>query len=265
MAERSGPTYSSSTEDRLPWLEPVEDEATEFAVPRSRLVGGVVLALAVIAVFIGGLFWLRQPPRQAASDEIALLPAPAGPYKTRPDKPGGMTIAGSNDTASAAATGAEPNGTIDTKSGPEAPIKAPAATKVATAAAPVKPATVAPTAPVKPAVKPPVQVATKTVPPAIKPATAKPAATTVALPATATKPLGGVSVQLGAFSSQASAEAAWKSLSGKYASLGGLTKNVVAAPKDGGTVYRLRAAGAGAADACSKMKAAGGSCVVIRD
>jgi hypothetical protein len=77
---------------------------------------------------------------------------------------------------------------------------------------------------------------------------------------------GGVSIQLGAFSSQASADAAWKSLSGRFATLAGLTQNVVTAPKpSGGTVYRLRASGADAAAVCSKLKVAGESCVVIRN
>jgi hypothetical protein len=267
MAERSGPSYASSTEDRLPWLEPVEDDAGDYAVPRSRLVGGVIAALVVIAVVVGGLFWLRQPRPQAASTEIALIPAPAGNYKSKPENPGGMKVAGQGDTVYQASQGADPNATIDTNATPETPVRPPHGTKLATAAPAKVPAASATATPVKPATKPVVAAAKPTVV-AIKtaPAAVKPSSTTVALPAATAKPAaGGVAIQLGAFSSQASADAAWKALSGRFASLGGLSKNVVAASKGSGTVYRLRASGSGAAGVCGKLKVAGESCVVIRD
>jgi hypothetical protein len=298
MAERSGPTYASSTEDRLPWLEPVEDDAMEYAVPRGRLVGGVIAALVVIAVVVGGLFWLRQPRPQAASDEVALIPAPAGNYKTRPENPGGMKVAGQGDTAYATSQGAEPNATIDTNAMPETPVRTPTATKLASATPakppvastiPAKPA-VAPTVPAKPAAtaaaakpaataaaakpaataavaKPATKPTTKSTEIAIKtaPPVTKPSSTTVTLPAPAKPAAGGVAIQLGAFSSEAKADAAWKSLSGRFATLAGLTKTIVAAPKDSGTVYRLRASGAGAPAICGKLKVAGESCVVTHD
>lgn len=258
MAERSGPGYASSTEDRLPWLEPADDDVADYAVPRGRLAGGVILALVAIAVIVGGLFYVRTPRQQVASSgDVPLITAPAGSYKSKPVDAGGMKVAGQG-TAATVSQGQDPDAKIDVAAGPEAPVKAPTATKVAAAESVKAPA------PAKPAAKPMV-VATKAPPPAKPmPTPAKPAATTVALPA-ATAKLSGPAIQLGAFSSQASADAAWKSLTGRFASLGGLSKNVVAAPKDGNTVYRLRAAGAGAVDACVKMKAAGGSCVVVRD
>jgi len=260
MAERSGPGYASSNEDRLPWLEPVEDDAADYAVPRSRLAGGVIIALVAIAVIVGGLFWLRQPrPQASESGEIALISAPAGNYKSKPADAGGMKVAGQGDTVYQASQGADPNAKIDTSAMPEAPVRPPHGTQVATAAPAKTPAATA--TPAKPVAKPatkPTEVAIKTAPPA------KPATTTVALPAAKPAP-GGVSIQLGAFSSQASADAAWKSLSGRFATLASLSKNVVAAPKGTGTVYRLRASGAGATDVCGKLKVAGESCVVVRD
>jgi outer membrane biosynthesis protein TonB len=277
MAERSGPSYASSTEDRLPWLEPVEDDAADYVVPRGRLAGGVVIALIAIAVIVGGLFWLRQPRSQASeSGEIALIQAPPGNYKTKPADAGGMKVAGQGDTVYQASQGADPNAKIDTSATPEAPVRPPHPTQVASAEPTKAPATTAPTPPAKPAAtapakptatavatpaKPAAKPATKPVQVAAKPTPPKPATTTVALPAA--KPAPGVSIQLGAFSSQASADAAWKSLSGRYASLGALSKNIVAVPKGSGTVYRLRASGAGAKDACGKLKAGGASCVVI--
>lgn len=90
---------------------------------------------------------------------------------------------------------------------------------------------------------------------------AKPAAA----PAVAVTP-GGVGVQVGAFSSQAAAEAGWTKLVGQAgAVLSGVSHRVIAGSADIGTVYRLQAVAGdgGAANAlCGKLKGAGISCQV---
>lgn len=79
-------------------------------------------------------------------------------------------------------------------------------------------------------------------------------------------PAGGVGVQVGAFSSQAAAEAGWNKLVGQSGgALSGVAHRVVAGQADIGTVYRLQAVAsdAGAASAlCGKLKGAGISCQV---
>ena len=93
--------------------------------------------------------------------------------------------------------------------------------------------------------------------PVSPPEAAKPA------PAAAT---AGTTLQLGAFSSAAKAEAAWTSLAGRYTWLAGLTKRIEPVDRDGTTLYRLRASGsadsATAAANCAKLKVAGEACVV---
>lgn len=77
----------------------------------------------------------------------------------------------------------------------------------------------------------------------------------------------GVGVQIGAFSSSSSAEAAWNKLSGQHEALKGLNHRVVEGKADIGTVYRLQAlAGdAGAANAlCGRLQAGGLKCQVKR-
>lgn len=106
----------------------------------------------------------------------------------------------------------------------------------------------------------PVAAAPVTVPtPAAAPAAATPA------PAVAAAS-GGVGVQVGAFSSKATAEAGWTKLVGQAgAALSGVPHRVVAGNADIGTVYRLQAVApdAPAAQAlCGKLKAAGISCQV---
>lgn len=77
---------------------------------------------------------------------------------------------------------------------------------------------------------------------------------------------GGVGVQVGAFSSQATAEAGWTKLVGQASGvLAGVPHRVVSGSADIGTVYRLQAVApdAGAAQAlCSKLKSSGISCQV---
>lgn len=98
--------------------------------------------------------------------------------------------------------------------------------------------------------------------PASPAATATTAAVAAAAPATA----GGVGVQVGAFSSQASADAGWgKLVTQANGALSGVSHRVVAGTADNGTIYRLQAIApdrASASALCGRLKAAGISCQV---
>jgi cell division protein FtsN len=82
----------------------------------------------------------------------------------------------------------------------------------------------------------------------------------------AAAPSGGVGVQVGAYSSKASAEADWSKLVGQSKGvLSGVSHRVVAGNADNGTIYRLQAVAPDAAAAnalCGKLKGAGLSCMV---
>lgn len=90
-----------------------------------------------------------------------------------------------------------------------------------------------------------------------------PTAAATAAPAAAGS---GVGVQVGAFSSQATAEAGWTKLVAQAnGALSGVSHRVVAGTADNGTIYRLQAVApdrAAAAALCSKLKGAGISCQV---
>jgi hypothetical protein len=78
---------------------------------------------------------------------------------------------------------------------------------------------------------------------------------------------GGVGVQVGAYSSLATAEAGWQRLSGNNEALKGLKHRVVEGSADIGTVYRLQAVApdvAGANALCATLKGAGVACQVKR-
>ena len=78
-------------------------------------------------------------------------------------------------------------------------------------------------------------------------------------------PVSGVGVQVGAYTSRASAETGWNTLKTQYPDLAGIDHRIVEGKADIGTVYRLQAVPGDLAAAkalCSGMKGAGLSCQV---
>lgn len=212
-------------EERLPWLEPIEQDVDGEGPSLGKLIASVLVGVLAIGLVVGGLFWLRDGGGSAggASGEPEVIAAAEGDYKVKPDDPGGMKVEGEGDTAFATSAGVDPKGRIDTGKVAETPV------------AKGQPA---------PAPAPAAQPKTATA------AAAPPAATT-----------GAGSIQLGAFSSSAAANNAWNALSGRFAYLKPLSHSVQQAQSGGKTVYRLRAGGPGAAEVCGKLRAAGESCI----
>lgn len=221
-------------DDRLPWLEAVEEEGGEGGPSPLKLIVAVLIGLVAIGGIVGGIFWMGNRDGGANRPPEAIA-APEGPYKVKPDSPGGMAVEGQGATAFDAAQGGNPNGSIDTSAVTEAPVTA-------------RPKGQAPAEKEPPLLKAP--------PPSNAPA---PKAATPA----ATPPAGGATVQLGAFPTAASAEKAWKALSGRFAYLAPLSHNVISANVSGRTWYRLRASGPGAANVCGRLRVAGENCLRI--
>jgi len=219
-------------DDRLPWLEAVDEEDTNDGPSAAKLIAFVVIGLVAIGLIVGGLFWMgnRDGAGTGADADETLIAAPEGDYKVKPDDPGGMKVDDRDQTALAASQGAEPKGKINVNAVPETPV-----TAQPKAAQP----TPAPT---------PTQVA----------AAPKPAPTPAATPAA-----GGATIQLGAFDSAATANSAWKALSGRFKYLAPLSQSVMTAEVKGKTYYRLRASGPDARDICRRLEVAGESCIVV--
>ncbi|MGZ8285326.1 MAG: SPOR domain-containing protein [Allosphingosinicella sp.] len=223
-------------DDRLPWLEAVEEEGGEGGPSALKLIVAVLIGLAAIGGIVGGIFWMgnRDDAGTGAPETIA---APGGPYKVKPDSPGGMTVEGQGETAFDAAQGGTPNASIDTTAVAETPVTAQPKGQAPAPAAKDPPLLKAPAASNAPAAK----------------------ADTPAAPAAA----GGATIQLGAFPSGAAAEKAWKALSGRFGYLAPLSHSVVVAQVNGKTYYRLRATGPGAAGICGRLKVAGEQCLKV--
>lgn len=237
-------------EDRLPWLETVDDDYSDGgSIMRTALFAllGLVALVAVIAI----VYWLNRPSDDGGNG--ALIAAQPGPYKVKPDTPGGMKVEGEGDTAFATSEGKTAgNASIDLEATPELPIgfrpdKGQKAPTVATVRVPEAP-----------------PVATGRVPESAGKLTA-PAPMQMPALATTGAGSGGALVQLGSFPNEGAANAAWARASKRFAYLAPLGKSVQVATVNGATVYRLRvnAGSAGqATELCGKLKIAGEACFV---
>jgi len=233
---RAGEATPLDDEDRLPWLEAVDDDDDRDGPSAAKLIAFVIIGLAAIGLIVGGLFWMGNRTGGGSADgEPELIAAPAGDYKVAPDEKGGMEVEGEGDTQFAASEGAEPKAKIDAGALPEAPV-------TAAKEPPAKAPAATPKQPAAPVMRPEPKVDTNV--------TAAPVAP-------------GATIQLGAFSSQSGANNAWKALAGRFKYLEPLSHSVTATQTGGRTLYRLRASGPDAKNLCGRLRVAGETCVVV--
>lgn len=216
-------------DDALPWLASDDDEYEDEG-------GGSdyrILIFAVVALLaLGGILWAAKSyfsGDNASSVEAdgSTVEAPEGPYKERPENPGGQDVAGTGDLSYEVGEGVSREGHL--AGGEDAPA-------------------------------PSVDLTQGGAMPAVRP-------TVGATPAATLAASGGVGVQVGAFQSRESAEAGWSTLTARYDVLQSVRHRVVEATVDGGRVYRLQAVAAdgAAADAlCRAIRNGGGDCQVKR-
>ena len=228
-------------EDRLPWLETVEPDDQD-TVGIGRVIALVVLGLAVLAAIIFGIYKLQQ---RAPTGDGQLIAAQEGDYKVKPEDAGGMKVKGEGESAIATSAGKSGNGAIDLRGVPEAPVAG------------------------KRAVAPKAEDAAGRNAVAQVPASG--GRLVAAAPMSAAKAngagagTGGSLVQLGAYPSEAVANAAWTNFSKRFAYVGALGKSVQPVAAGGRTLYRLRVnAGSAnqAADICGRLRVAGETCFV---
>ncbi|MEG3125729.1 SPOR domain-containing protein [Sphingomonas sp. GB1N7] len=230
-------------EDRLPWLETVEEDY-DNGPSIARILGLVVIGLAVIAAAIFGYHYFQKS--RGADGNGALIEAQQGDYKVKPEEPGGLKVKGEGDTAIATSDGAgTSNGVINLDAAPEAPV---AGTKA-------KPGSPAPAAGAAKTVAP--------VPVSGGKLTAAPTGPDINVAGAGAS--GGSLVQLGSLGSEAEANAVWAKLSKRFTDLAPLGKSVQKAEVNGNTVYRLRVNAGSAGQAktlCGKLKVAGEACFI---
>ena len=268
MSRRGG---HDEDDDTPPWLAPAEPDERGSTVVSGRSFNLWLLVLAGLLMLVVGLVYamIAKPADDeavyaAVDGEVPLIRAPDAPFKVRPADPGGLDLEGGNQSAFEAAGGLDPGGDLNFDALPEEPIDR--AQIAAAAQPPVAPRTAPATTTATADSAPTPKIVVETP----KPAAPKPEAKTAPKNETQ-EPLpddgGSYSLQLGAFSSEAKANAAWKSITGRYTYLADLGKSVVALERDGAKLYRLRATGvasrAQANNLCGRLRAAGDQCSVV--
>lgn len=214
-------------EQRLPWLEGDPDEDDDRGAGTGQIVLLGLAAIALLAIVVGGIWWAtRAGPDADLVADGGTINAPEGPYKERPEDPGGRVASGTGDTAFAVAEGE----TRPMRVGEGDPVPAPGFDSVE-----------------------PKQDASPA-----------PEAATPSAPASAAAP-NGPGVQVGAYSNRETAEQGWQKLSAQYEGLSGMRYRIVEGQADIGKVYRLQALPGDAAAAqtlCKGLKAARIPCQV---
>ncbi|MET0250526.1 MAG: SPOR domain-containing protein [Sphingobium sp.] len=226
-------------EDRLPWLEPAPEDIRDEGVSPLRLLGLVILGLAIVGGIVFGVWWLGNRGGIGGQGEGRLIAAPTQPFKLPAKEADAKKFEGEGDASYAASEGVSRDGHIDPSRVPEAPITG------------IRPAPekTRPEAAAKPAASVRTSVADAT--------DAKTAAPAARGPSSGT-------IQLGAYASESGAKDAWTKLSKRFAYLAPLAMAVEPATVGGSTVYRLRAtAGGQASTVCGRLKVAGESCLLV--
>ena len=209
----------------LPWLEPVDDEGEPPALSARKMLAAILVVLLAAALVAGTLYWLGRSSADEGNGPPELIKAEPGPYKVKPDDPGGINVAGDSETAFATGAGEQVDGQLDLDAVPEAPVERPQ-------------------------------------PKAAEPA---PAAGEEAAPPAPTVPTGpaGSTVQLGFYDNVGQANSAWATLSSRFPVIAGAGKIVV--PFQSGQRLRAGfASPAEARQACQLLRAAGDACFVVR-
>ncbi|MEY4306463.1 MAG: hypothetical protein RIT52_2638 [Pseudomonadota bacterium] len=239
---------SLGKDDRLPWLEPADDDPSDHGPGRGKAIALGIALVAAVGMAAGGIWYVRSK-EQLPNGNGALIRAPEGPYKTRPEEAGGMAVDGQGDASFAASEGADADGKLDPGGQPEAPITDQRVTDTQAQ----RPVAMGKNA------SAPVAVGGKLIPP--KPSI--PAPQRMA-PGRIEDPGKGL-IQLGAYSSEAAANKAFAGLSQRFPILSTLPRFVVKSDVGGTTFYRLRLAAAGrATDTCAQLVAGGASCILVK-
>ncbi len=119
--------------ERLPWLEPIEEEAPASSGGAGRWLLPVLALLLLLAAGAGAWYFLAGDSVDEGHGE--LIPAPEGDYKIPAPEPGGMQVEGEGDAAFPTSEGEDAHASLDLSAVPEAPIALPKAKNKAAATA----------------------------------------------------------------------------------------------------------------------------------
>jgi len=269
MSDHERGAYTPPTADAPLSFDPRQPVRGARPIPFTLILSVLVLAALVAAIFVfyqSGVRQAGQAP-QTVGAPVAGIKSAAPPEAQPQDPAAGLQIYRSDESASM-----ETSPTFTAPPEEPAPRPMPTPKVVVTQAPPVQ---AAPPAATSQALKPAIPAAPTPAPAPVQKVAAAPAAPKPAPPpakkeepAPAAKPTsGGAVVQIGAVSSTALADKAFKDAIAAAPGLGaGKGKSVEKIEKNGGVLYRTAVTGfSSRADAqafCAKLQASGKSCFV---
>lgn len=103
----------ADSDERLPWLESGEEDDDAEGADSGRILGFAMLALLALVAFVGGIWWFGNRDSGAAVvADGSTIEAPPGPYKERPETPGGKQFEGTGNVAPAVGEGRNTEGRL---------------------------------------------------------------------------------------------------------------------------------------------------------
>jgi len=231
-----------SADDSLPWLE-ADEEDDGSGTDHTQI---IILALILLGILVAavGTVWLfgSRTTDTAQTADGSVIEAPEGPYKERPDDPGGKEFAGTGNVAPVVGEGGTPEGVMSTDG------------NTGTGGAAGSDGASGSTGD-----------GGRTAGSATASAGGSDSAGQPRSQSGATTSRSGVGVQLAAYTSRARAEQGWRELSRRTDALSGMRYRIEEGVVDIGTVFRLQAVAgdrAAADQLCANLKSDGIDCQV---
>lgn len=109
----------SAYDEQLPWFEAVDDEDGPRGVSARRMLAALAVVLVAALLVAGTFYWLGRR-NAAANGAPELIRAEPGPYKVRPENPGGLDVGGQGQTAYVTSVGEDPDARLDLPEQPAA-------------------------------------------------------------------------------------------------------------------------------------------------
>lgn len=120
-------------DDRLPWLEGVDDDDYADDDSSGGMLKLILLGLVTLAMLVGGIWWAtNRPADPGVEPDGTLVQADPQPYKEAPKNPGGKTFDGTGDSSFAVSEGQNRPAQLEGQ-GSASPVAPPAPTATAEA------------------------------------------------------------------------------------------------------------------------------------
>lgn len=98
--EQGGGQLDLSDDESLPWLESDEEDAAAGTVDTTRIIGFAAILLGLLVGVVGAVWYVsNRGGDEALVADGSTIEAPEGPYKEKPEDPGGKEFAGTGNVA----------------------------------------------------------------------------------------------------------------------------------------------------------------------